>query len=80
MINFKAKYNSNSTIKRLNKKQKYDNIPAYFVELDVNSKKDLKDGYNGSLDELKELRSGGKNFIAKFELEEKERTGIKKSC
>lgn len=41
MINFKAKYNSNGTIKRLNKKQNYDNIPAYFVELNVNSKKDL---------------------------------------
>jgi len=37
----------------------------------------IKDGYNSVLDELKELRSGGKNFISKFELEEKERTGIK---
>ena len=37
----------------------------------------IKDGYNKELEELKELRSGGKNFISKFELEEKERTGIK---
>jgi len=37
----------------------------------------IKDGYNKELDELKELRSGGKNFISRFELEEKERTGIK---
>ena len=37
----------------------------------------IKDGYNVELEELKELRSGGKNFISKFELEEKERTGIK---
>jgi len=37
----------------------------------------IKDGYHKELEELKELRSGGKNFISKFELEEKERTGIK---
>ena len=37
----------------------------------------IKDGYNLKLDELKDLRSGGKDFISKFELEEKERTGIK---
>ena len=37
----------------------------------------IKEGYNSKLDELKELRSGGKDFISKFELEEKERTGIK---
>jgi len=37
----------------------------------------IKDGYNFELDELKELRSGGKDFISKFEIEEKERTGIK---
>lgn len=37
----------------------------------------IKDGYNESLEELKSLRSGGKDFISKFELEEKERTGIK---
>ena len=37
----------------------------------------IKEGYNEELDELKNLRKGGKDFIAKFELEEKERTGIK---
>ena len=37
----------------------------------------IKEGYSKELDELKDLRSGGKNFISKFELEEKERTGIK---
>ncbi len=37
----------------------------------------IKDGYNESLDELKNLRKNGKDFLAKFELEEKERTGIK---
>lgn len=37
----------------------------------------IKEGYNNDLDELKALRKGGKDFVAKFEKEEKERTGIK---
>ena len=37
----------------------------------------IKKGYNEELDELKELRKGGKDFIAKFEKEEREKTGIK---
>ena len=37
----------------------------------------IKEGYNSELDELKDLRKGGKDFVAKFEAEEKERTGIK---
>ena len=37
----------------------------------------IKEGYSSELDELKALRSGGKDFISKFELEEKARTGIK---
>ncbi len=37
----------------------------------------IKEGFNSELDELKELRKGGKDFIARFEAEEKERTGIK---
>ena len=37
----------------------------------------IKEGYNKELDELKELRSGGKEFISKFEEDEKKRTGIK---
>ena len=37
----------------------------------------IKEGYNKELDELKSLRSNGKDFVAKFENEEKERTGIK---
>ena len=37
----------------------------------------IKKGYSKELDELKDLRSGGKDFISKFELEERERTGIK---
>ena len=37
----------------------------------------IKDNYSKELDELKSLRSGGKDFISNFELEERERTGIK---
>jgi DNA mismatch repair protein MutS len=37
----------------------------------------IKEGYNKELDELKDLRKGGKDFVARFEAEEKERTGIK---
>ena len=37
----------------------------------------IKDGYHKELDELKSLRKGGKDFIAGFEREERERTGIK---
>nr|MBP3258654.1 DNA mismatch repair protein MutS [Bacilli bacterium] len=37
----------------------------------------IKKGYNETLDELKDLRKGGKDFVARFENEERERTGIK---
>ncbi len=37
----------------------------------------IKSGYNSELDELKEIRSGSKDFILSLEQEEKERTGIK---
>lgn len=37
----------------------------------------IKENYNKDLDELKKLRKGGKDFVAQFEREEKEKTGIK---
>ena len=37
----------------------------------------IKEGYNAELDELKSIRTNGKDFVAKFEAEEKMRTGIK---
>lgn len=37
----------------------------------------IKDGFNAELDELKSIRSGGKDFIASLEEQERERTGIK---
>ena len=50
----------------------YENPPVTIKEGYI-----IKDGYNKELDELKELRKGGKDFIAKFENEERDRTGIK---
>ena len=37
----------------------------------------IKAGYSKELDELVDLRSGGKEFISKYEQEEREKTGIK---
>ena len=37
----------------------------------------IKEGFNKELDELKEARRGGKDFIAKLEEKERQRTGIK---
>lgn len=37
----------------------------------------IKKGYNKELDELRDIRSGSKDFILNLEKEEKERTGIK---
>ncbi len=50
----------------------YENPPVTVKEGYI-----IKEGYNHELDELKELRKGGKDFIAKFENEERDRTGIK---
>ena len=37
----------------------------------------IKEGYSKELDDLKDLRTGGKDFISKFESDERARTGIK---
>lgn len=37
----------------------------------------IKTNFNQELDELKDLRKGGKDFVARFEKEEREKTGIK---
>ena len=50
----------------------YENPPVTIKEGYI-----IKDGYSEELDELKDLRKGGKDFVAKFENEERERTGIK---
>ena len=50
----------------------YENPP-----ISVNEGYLIKSGYNKELDELKDLRTNGKDFIARFESEEREKTGIK---
>lgn len=50
----------------------YDNPPISIKEGYL-----IKDGYNKELDELKSIRSGGKNFLSEFENKIKEETGIK---
>ena len=37
----------------------------------------IKTGYNSEVDELRSIKKNGKDFISKFESEERERTGIK---
>ncbi len=50
----------------------YENPPASIKEGFL-----IKEGFNKELDELKDLRSGGKNFISNYEQEERIKTGIK---
>ena len=50
----------------------YENPPVSIKEGYI-----IKEGSSKELDELKDLRKGGKDFVARFEEEEKERTGIK---
>ena len=47
------------------------------VPLTVKEGNIIKEGFNSEIDELRSIKSGGKDFISKFEMEEKERTGIK---
>ena len=37
----------------------------------------IKPGFNGEIDELRDIKTNGKDFISNFEKDEKERTGIK---
>ena len=76
----------NEIFKKLNYHE-IDDVSSLYELLEISINEDapitlkegylIKDGYNKELDELKDLRSGGKDFISKFEEEERERTGIK---
>ena len=70
-INYK-KLDDFSDLYTLLEKSIYENPPVSTKEGYL-----IKDGYNAELDELKSLRKGGKDFVAKFETEEREKTGIK---
>ena len=71
-INFDKNIETLDEIYKLLEESIYENPPITVKEGYI-----IKEGYNKELDELKELRKGGKDFIAKFEAEEKTRTGIK---
>ena len=71
-INFYKNIEPLNDLYELLEKSIYENPPLSIKEGYL-----IKDGYNEELDELKDLRKGGKDFVARFEAEEKERTGIK---
>lgn len=71
-INFDKQIEVLNDLYELLDKAIYENPPMTIKEGYI-----IKTGYNEELDTLKDLRSGGKDFVARFETEEKERTGIK---
>lgn len=71
-INFYKNFKPLDDLYNLLEKSIYENPPISIKEGYL-----IKENYNLELDELKSLRKGGKDFIAKFENDEKEKTGIK---
>ena len=71
-INYPKNLETLDELYNLLEKSIYENPPVSTKEGYL-----IKEGYNVELDELKVLRKGGKDFVAKFETEERERTGIK---
>lgn len=71
-INFNKQFDTLSELHLLLERSIYENPPIGIKEGYL-----IKEGYNTTLDELKDLRKGGKDFIARFELEERTKTGIK---
>ena len=71
-INYQKQINDFENLYDLLEKSIYENPPVTIKEGYL-----IKEGYSNELDELKALRKGGKDFVAKFEQEEREKTGIK---
>ncbi len=71
-INFYHTFNPIDELYNLLEESIYENPPIGIKEGYL-----IKEGYNSELDELKSLRKGGKDFVARFESEEREKTGIK---
>ena len=71
-ISFKDTIETLPELYTLLDKSIYENAPISIKEGYL-----IKEGFNNELDELKSLRKGGKDFVARFEAEERERTGIK---
>ena len=71
-LNFNKKIETFEELYNLLENSIYENPPVSIKEGYL-----IKENYNKDLDELKNLRKGGKDFVARFEQEEKARTGIK---
>ncbi len=71
-LNFEENIDTHQDIYMLLDAAIYENPPISVKEGYL-----IKDGYNKELDELKSIRSGGKEFIASLEAKIKEETGIK---
>lgn len=71
-LNFNFKIKDETKLYNLLEESIYENPPIGLKEGYL-----IKDGYNKELDELKKIRSGGKDFISSLEEQERERTGIK---
>jgi len=71
-INFHKSLETLDSLYNVLEKSIYENPPISVKEGYL-----IKEGYSPELDELKELRKGGKDFVARFEQEEREKTGIK---
>ena len=71
-LGFNYEINTHSDLYALLEKSIDDDPPISVKEGSI-----IKKGYNNELDELRLIRSGGKDFVAKFEAEIKEETGIK---
>lgn len=71
-LGFSYNVNSHSNLFNLLESSIYENPPLSIKEGYL-----IKDGYNKELDELKSIRSGGKDFLIDFENKIKESTGIK---
>ena len=70
-LGINIKINTHEELYNLLEKSIYEEPPITLKEGYLS-----KEGYNSELDELKKIRSGGKDFIAGLEQEERERTGI----
>lgn len=71
-LGFNIDINTHHDIYDLLERAIYENPPLSIKEGYL-----IKEGYNKELDELKSIRSGGKDFISEFESKIKESTGIK---
>lgn len=71
-LGFNYKLNSEAELKDLLEDAIADNPPITLHDGGL-----IKVGYNKDLDELKSIRSGGKDYLAKIEQDTKDQTGIK---